>query len=284
MSEPAPRSPSRTALGVLAHRAHHQLYDGEPKLLADPIAERLLGADGRTRLDAGRQRGREGEVAALRTHVLLRSRYAEERLAEAAQRGVRQCVILGAGYDSFAYRQPAWARNLRIFEVDHGATQADKRQRLEAAGVAIPDNLEFVAIDFERTSLEAGLRASRLDFSTPTFFSCLGVFVYLTRPSIDAIFRLVASFPAGSEIAFTFSPSNRSGFSNVAAAAGAAGEPWLTRLSADEVNRDLTALGFQPVDFLEPAKAEAAYFGVPRTDGLRPTRAASVAAAIVGSR
>jgi methyltransferase (TIGR00027 family) len=97
----------------------------------------------------------------------------EERMREAVQRGVRQSVILGAGFDTFAYRQPDWARGLRIYEVDHRGTQREKRQRLERAGIPIPGNLEFVAVDFESVSLCEGLRGSSLDFSQPTFFSCL---------------------------------------------------------------------------------------------------------------
>jgi methyltransferase (TIGR00027 family) len=282
--DPSPRTASRTALGVAAHRAMHKLFDGEPKILDDPVALRLLGDPTPAQLEASRRRPHSPAARDLRTHVVLRSRFSEDRLAAAAGRGVRQAVTLGAGYDSFAYRQPAWASGLRLFEVDQPATQADKRRRLAAAGVDIPSNLAFVAIDFERTSLEDGLRASSLDFSAPTFFSCLGVFVYLTRPAIEAIFRLVAGFPAGSEIAFTFSPSRLGMLSSAALAASAAGEPWLTRLSREDVVKLAGDLGFGPVAFLDPPAAKAAYFTPPRRDGLTAPRVASIAAAIVGPR
>jgi methyltransferase (TIGR00027 family) len=193
------RDASRTALGVAAIRAIHQLLDGEPKILHDPIAARLLDPDVLGAISTGAARTEDPAVRALRSRVVLRSRYAEDRLALAAGRGVRQLVVLGAGLDTFAYRQPCWARQLSIFEVDHPASQADKRARLRRAGVPTPPNLQFAPIDFETISLGGGLRASTLDFRTPTFFSCLGVLVYLTREAVDAVFDLVAGFPSGSE-------------------------------------------------------------------------------------
>jgi len=105
------------------------------------------------RLTADPGRLREPRLAALRCHVVLRSRYAEDRLAAAAAAGVGQAVILGAGFDTFAYRQPAWAAPLRIFEVDQPASQAAKRELLGRAGISAPANLTYVALDFERLPL-----------------------------------------------------------------------------------------------------------------------------------
>ncbi|MGA7448329.1 MAG: class I SAM-dependent methyltransferase [Terriglobales bacterium] len=147
MGDTAPeRNSSRTALGVAALRAAHQLLDGEPKILDDRIAARLLNPDALQQMQSNSARALEPLTQGLRSHVILRSRYAEERMAQAAERGVRQCVILGAGFDTFAYRQPEWSRALRIYEVDHRATQEEKRQRLQSAGIAIPSNLEFVVL------------------------------------------------------------------------------------------------------------------------------------------
>jgi len=275
------RGPSRTALGIAAHRAVHQLVDGQPRILDDPIAARLLD---QPMLDAilSRADAIQSEAArALRSHVILRSRYAEDRLAEAARRGVGQCVILGAGFDTFAYRQPGWAKRLRIFEVDHQASQDEKRRRLDRAGVPIPGNVEFVAIDFETVSLRDGLRASTLDFAGPTFFSCLGVLVYLTAEATDAIFELVARFPAGSEIAFTFS-APRASPSAVALSAAAAGEPWLSAIEPVALERKLLDFGFSAVSFLEPKEAKTAYFPQARLDGLTAPGRISIGAAIVG--
>ncbi len=276
------RATSRTALGVAAIRAMHQTIDGEPKILDDKISARLLGTDASDEIE---QRARTAGGAAaldLRARVLLRSRFAEERLARAVARGVRQFVNLGAGLDTFAYRQPDWATPLRLFEVDHPASQADKRRRLAQAGIAVPDNLSYAAIDFEMTSLADGLAATSLDFAQPTFFSCLGVLVYLARDVVDALFRTVATFPAGSEIAFTFAASESSLASPTAERARAAGEPWLTTFTQDELRRDLTGLGYGTIDFLEQAEASR-YLGQ-RSDALRPPARSSIATAIMGAQ
>jgi len=275
------RTPSRTAIGVAALRAVHQLYDAPPKILDDPIVPSLLDEGARAALAERPAWIDDPATRRLRARLVIRSRFSEERLAAAAARGVRQFVILGAGYDSFAYRQPAWARDIRILEVDHPATQADKRARLAAAGVAPPDNLTFVPIDFEAMSLEEGVRASPLDFAQPAFFSCLGVIVYLTPESVDAIFRLVAGFPPGSEIVFSFS---HSGDNAVAARAAAGGEPWLTHFRRDEITRRLGALGVSNITFLTPAETRRLYFRRPRSDGLEAPPTTFLAAAITGLR
>jgi methyltransferase (TIGR00027 family) len=209
--------------------------------------------------------------------VVLRSRYAEERLAQAVQRGVRQCVILGAGFDTFAYRQPEWARGLRIIEVDHHATQEDKRRRLHSAGIAVPSNLEFVAIDFETASLRDGLRTSGLDFARPAFFSCLGVLIYLSREAVDAVFQLVAAFPAPSEIVFTYSTAE-SAHSELADRVRSLGEPWQTHFDPQTLTQDLHAFGFAAISFLSPEEAEQTYFRG-RSDGLEAPRRGGIASA-----
>jgi methyltransferase (TIGR00027 family) len=289
MGDAAPqRNSSRTALGVAALRAAHHLLDGEPKILHDPIAARLLNPDALQQMRSNPARALEPWAQGLRSHVVLRSRYAEERMARAVERGVRQCVILGAGFDTFAYRQPEWARALRIYEVDHQATQEDKRHRLQAAGIPTPANLEFVAIDFESVSLREGLQSSTLNFSEPAFFSCLGVLVYLTREAADAVFRLVASFPAGSEIVFTFSPPDSSLVDkdavNRAFLAGlvtSLGEPFQTHFDAETLTTDLRTLGFSEISFLSSENADQTYFQG-RSDGLRAPRRGGIGAAIVG--
>lgn len=278
----AHRGPSRTARAVAALRAVHQLFDGEPKLLDDPIAGRILGP-----LAIDRLRGKLTDfmapgILALRSHVVLRSRYAEDRLREAVRRGVRQHVILGAGFDTFAYRQPEWAGALRIFEVDQPASQDEKRSALGAAGVTVPPNLQLIPCDFERESLGDALRGGGLDDTSPAFVSWLGVMVYLREPAADDVFRHVASLPASSEIVFTFAPraENSQGGSRLAAIAGAAGEPWRTYVDPDELLEKLRGFGFSQVALLTPAEAKARYF-MGRSDALPPPRHASIASATV---
>ncbi|HXX49031.1 MAG TPA: class I SAM-dependent methyltransferase [Myxococcota bacterium] len=273
-----PRPASRTAVGVAALRAVHQRRDGSPKVLDDPIAEALIGPEALARVLADDGLYSSPAMRGLRSHVVLRSRFAEDCAEAAVRRGVRQLVMLGAGFDSFAYRQPGWARALRIFEVDHPESQRLKRDRLAAAGIAIPENLAFVPADFERRSLREILAASALDFAAPAIFSCLGVLVYLERPAIEALFRLVASFPAGSELVATFTSSERVAGSAARAAAG--GEPWLSRMDAAEIRSELLRCGFRGVEVLEPEDAARRYFSG-RSDGLSAPPRASIARATV---
>ena len=119
-------------------------------------------------------------------------------------RGVRQFVVLGAGYDTFFARQPEWAHSLKVFEIDQGATQADKLERIAACRMSIPSNVTFGSVDFECESLEDGLRRHGVRLDVPTVFSWLGVTMYLKEPAIDAVLRTVVRFPAGSEIVLTF--------------------------------------------------------------------------------
>jgi methyltransferase (TIGR00027 family) len=273
---------SKSALGVAQLRAVHQFLDGEPKILEDAVVPRLLGAGAVEQLKVDFAAGDMPLRRGLRAEVVLRARYTEELLAVAAHRGVRQYVILGAGLDTFAYRQPDWARCVSIYEVDHLASQDDKRRRLQTAAIAIPENLQFITADFEAAPLHDTLHASRLDFSAPAFFSCLGVLVYLTRRAVDAVFELVAAFPMGSEIVFTFSaPENAT--TELAARLDALGEPWLTHLDPETLSGELGARGFSPVSLLRAEDAERGYF-LNRSDGLRPANIEKIASAVVGER
>src|SRR5262249_44341422 len=118
---------STTALGAAARRAIHQLVDEEPKVFADPLAVRLVEAAAPGTMAEYLKGPCPPELTSSRAGFVLRSRFAEDELATAAAEGVRQYVLLGAGLDTFAYRQPPFARDLRIFEVDHPDTQTWKR-------------------------------------------------------------------------------------------------------------------------------------------------------------
>ena len=142
---------SVTAEGVAIQRALHQTLDAAPKILEDPIAPLLVDLASETnKAYIARVESMTSSVRSpFRAVFVMRSRYTEDCLAESLVRGVRQYVILGAGLDTFAYRQPPWANSIRIYEVDHPASQEWKRERLEAAKVRVPENLIFAPIDFE---------------------------------------------------------------------------------------------------------------------------------------
>ena len=132
-----------------------------------------------------------------------RSRIAEDALAGAVERGIRQIVILGAGLDTFALRNPHQAAGIRIYEVDHPATQAWKRQRLAEAQIALPPWLVFVPVDFERDDVGEKLVAAGFQQNSPAFFTWLGVVPYLTQDAIDRTLNYMSSIQ-NSEVVFDY--------------------------------------------------------------------------------
>ena len=248
-------------------RAVHQLLDAQPLILDDPPSLTLLGEDTTREIKKNHKHHQTPEASVLRTHIVLRSRFAEDRLAESFQRGITQYIILGAGFDTFAFRQPSWANKIKIFEVDHPATQAQKRARLADAGMAIPPNLFFADVDFERESLSDGFKRHGISLIEPAFFSWLGVTPYLQEEAIDAVLRTVACFPAQSEIVFTFSqpPHLLSGkenkfHSSLSKIVEQAGEPFVSYFTHAAIEKKLKDFGFKSVAFLSKEEAEKLYF------------------------
>lgn len=186
-----PNEPSRTALMIARQRAAHQLLDSGA-VLDDPFAIRLLGEDEN---DVLRFAAAHPAASIGRLFTAARSRIAEEALFAAVEGSIRQVVILGAGLDTFALRNAHAAEPIRIFEVDHPATQAWKRQRLADAQLAIPPILTFVPVDFEREDLGGTLAASGFDLNAPAFFTWLGVVPYLTPEAIASTLDFIATIP-----------------------------------------------------------------------------------------
>jgi methyltransferase (TIGR00027 family) len=277
-------SPSRTSLGVAWLRAAHQIVDAEPRILDDPIVSRLLDPRAIDRIRTDPARLQTAGARALRAHVVVRSRYAEDRLREAVARGVRQLVVLGAGLDTFAYRQPPWAAALRVFEVDWAATQTDKRARLARAGVAVPENVTFVPIDFERTAVADALAGHGFDPAAPAFVSWLGVMMYLTRDAIAAVFAFVRALPPSSEIVFSFMPAAADTVTvdgqSFADRVASLGEPLRTHIAPEALVAWLTDMGFGDVTLLTPEDVDVRYIAA-RTDGLQTSRHTTIASARV---
>jgi methyltransferase (TIGR00027 family) len=271
----AERQSSKVALVPAVIRAAHQILDAHPKILDDPVAIGLVEGSSEAEIRAQEPDLQQPLKRLVRSAFVVRSRFVEDQLAEAVRAGVRQYVILGAGLDTFAYRQPAWARPLRIIEVDHPASQAFKRNCLGHAGVAIPDNVAFGPIDFERTTLQEGLGAVAFDPQVPAFFAWLGVTQYLTSAAIEATLQFVRTLPAASGIVFSFVlPDTQLEGDDLQVAtfytalAASYGEPWITRFEPQPLRQWLLTLGFSAVYHLSPALAQARYFAG-RPDGLR---------------
>src|SRR5260370_20060953 len=172
-----PGQPSLTALGAARLRAAHQVLDGA-SILADPLAARILGTGIEVSLDHA---AAHPSGPRLRWFIAARSRIAEDALNVAVNDGATQLVVLGAGLDTLAYRTPL-ARRLRIFEVDHPATQARKREMLAAASIAVPDTLTFVAVDFERQTLAQQLQSAGFASPRRGAFHRGGVRPLMSRP------------------------------------------------------------------------------------------------------
>jgi len=264
--------PSITAQSTATLRAAHQILD-QPRILDDPLALRIIGTQAESAVRANPQG--DARLATLRAFVALRSRYAEDELARAVQRGVRQYVILGAGLDTFAYRSPYPGSRLRVFEVDHPATQSWKHTRLQEAGIAIPESLTFVPIDFEKQTLADGLRRAGFKADEPAFFSLLGVVIYLTKDAVMETLKFVASLPSGSGIVFDYalplsalSESQRATREVLARRVAAIGEPWITYFDPPSLASELRQLGFKHVEDVGPGEAHDRYFK-DRQDGLR---------------
>jgi methyltransferase (TIGR00027 family) len=251
---------SFTSLGAAYLRAAHQVFEAQPLLLDDPVALPLLGPEALKLIQDTADNYRTPEMLALRSHIVLRSRFTEDRLAAAVSRGITQYVILGAGFDTFAFRQPSWAKNMKIIEVDHAGTQSMKRSYIVAAGLAIQENIVFADIDFEHESLRDGLLKHNISMDEPTFFSWLGVMMYLKEETIDAVLRSVAMFPAGSEIVLSFRPPPGDSSLPLAQSVASLGEPWLSYFKPDALETKLHRAGFSKVEFLSPAEAEVRYF------------------------
>jgi methyltransferase (TIGR00027 family) len=271
--------PSRTALRVALRRAAHQLFDAPPLVLDDPIAIPILGLHARelerTPDPAPGHKARPFSIG-LRAFLVARSRYAEDQLAHAVTRGVHQYVLLGAGLDTFAYRNPH--TNLRVFEVDHPATQQWKRELLAVSSLPTAANLTYVPVDFETQSLPAQLAAAGLDPTQPAFFAWLGVVPYLTLPAFRATLAFIAAQPPGSGIVFDYGqpraalpPLEQLAHDSLAARVQLAGEPFRLALTPRDAAFELA--DFYDLEDLGTPELNSLYFAH-RTDSLRMLGAA----------
>jgi methyltransferase (TIGR00027 family) len=209
----------------------------------------------------------------LRAFAAVRSRYVEDRLAEFVARGGSQYVVLGAGLDTFAYRNPY--PGLRVFEVDFPATQQGKRAMLAEAAIAVPGSLTFVPLDLEHHTLAEDLGAAAFDARRPAFFGWLGVIPYLPLETFRATLDTIARLPAGSGVGFdyavapeTLSTGGRTAFDALAARVAAAGEPFQLFFTPEELERELRRAGFQRFEQLDYRQLNERYFR-DRVDGLK---------------
>jgi methyltransferase (TIGR00027 family) len=267
-----------------AARAAHLIVDDDPPIFADTLAVAMLGDRADEFIGFHRAHGTHPVLSGARTQVTCRSRYTEDCLARGIANGISQYVILGAGLDSFACRSPL-AAQVRVFEVDHPATQEWKRQVLTA-----PDGLTLVPVDFTADSLGERLAQARFDFTAPALVSWLGVTMYLDEDAIGQTLAVVGGFAPGSElIADYMLPAGLRDAAGdmyaelVGQASAERGEPWLSCLAPDEMAALLNRHGFGTIqDVSQRDMIPAAAWQ--RSDSLRPVELSRIAHASVPGR
>lgn len=260
--------PSRTALRVATRRAAHQILD-RPLILDDPLALRIIGSEEASKLSATTE---DAASRGMRAFMAVRSRFAEDQLANSIGSGITQYVVLGAGLDTFACRNPH--TGLRVFEIDHPATQQWKREQLQAAGIPIPSQAVFVPIDFEREMLGDALERSGFQVDQPAFFSWLGVVPYLSERAFDDTSRFIAAMPKPSGVVFDYGVARsalnwreRLVLDALAARVAAAGEPFRLFFEPEQLAAQLQRIGFDHIEDLGSAELNSRYFSG-RADGL----------------
>jgi methyltransferase (TIGR00027 family) len=251
-----------------------RIKSSKAAIFSDPLAVRILAStDQAIASDAELHPRRR----LMRLFIAVRGRFAEDAVAAAVARGVRQLVVLGAGLDTFAYRNPYTtdSQRLAVFEVDHPATQAWKRRRLARARIAIPASLAFAPVDFEKDRLLDALLSAGFDPAQRSFFVWLGVVPYLTREAIAGTLALIGGLPGGAEVVFDYSdppatldPALRATQARRARRVAAIGEPFLSHFEPAELHADLAAAGFAEIDDLDPQALTTGYVrpGAPAPD------------------
>jgi len=247
-------------MGAAFQRAAHLVVDGEPKIFTDVLAQRLLGLS-----DDDVVRTREHFPVSTSTWV-LRSRFAEDRLADAVTRGVSQYVILGAGLDTFAYRATGALGTVRVFEVDTPESQSWKRRRLEELDVVIPPTSVFVPCDFETQSVADAFARSSFDRDKPAFVSWLGVTQYLNRAAIGETLSWIAGLGPATEVVFTHCAPDARSHPSVRYAEQT-GAQFVSFFAPNEMETLLHEVGFAATQPLKPEEAHTMYFSG-RTDAL----------------
>jgi methyltransferase (TIGR00027 family) len=266
---------SLTAHKVAMMRAAHQIFDN-PKIFDDPIALSIVGTQSASEIYAEKRKYKTRLHSYLRAIVVARSKFVEDELPDAIKHGIHQYVILGAGLDTFAYRNPYSASELKIFEVDYSATQDWKCQQLNTAKIPLPETLTFVPIDFESQSLAGQLREAGFRTDEPSFFSWLGVTMYLTRETMMKTMKYISSStPPSSRIVFDYTivPASqnflrRLVFYSLARKLAKIGEPWKSFYDPKSLIMDLKSIGFTQAEDISPEKINEQFFKN-RSDKLR---------------
>jgi methyltransferase (TIGR00027 family) len=272
--ESAPVAAEQTAVRVALWRALHLLLDAAPHVIEDEIGLRLAAPD------EGWQRRPDMHpegTAPFRASIVGRARFIEDLVAEEADRGVDQYVLLGAGLDTFAQRRPELASRLQIFEVDRPGPQEWKRRRLIELGYGVPSWLHLVPVDFEAgASWPERLTGQGFALGKPALVASTGVSMYLTRQANQETLHQVAQLAPRSTLAMTFlvplelaGPEAREGLERSAKGARASGTPFISFFEPQELVKLALEAGFRDARHVSAQDLTQRYFAS-RSDGLRP--------------
>lgn len=272
-------TPSSTAYRVALRRAAHQIAD-QPLVFADPLALRILGLDanGCDPLEVNKylRAPKRPSSKGLRAFLVARARFAEDTVHLAVAAGVHQYVILGAGLDTFAYRNPY--PQLTVFEVDHPSTQRWKRTLLRQANIPLPSRTIYVQADFQQGHVAECLKQAGFDPAQRTVFAWMGVVPYLQRSALEAMLQDLARGAAHSVLLMDYHLPRRAlpaeeqlEFDSLAARVAATGEPFETWLEPAEARELLASHGWQVRQDLCRESINDRYFAG-REDGLAVLR------------
>ena len=267
---------SITALMSSFGRAFHTENEEHP-VFTDHLAKNLMAAEEYAAVQSyllGRAQFFEPEIdpaawepkellrRLVNVHIapspLCRAAYTQKALNTAVLTGAKQYAILGAGLDTFAFREPEFISKYRVFEVDHPLTQADKKERIARAGWTVSDNLTFIPVDFTKDSLAERLLADGFDPSRKSFFSWLGVTYYLSAEAIDTMLSALSGLCAdGSTLVFDYPDENffaapEPRVQNTIMMAKAGGEPMQSAFSYGALETLLEKHGFLIYELLTP--------------------------------
>jgi methyltransferase (TIGR00027 family) len=260
--------------------------DQEPRIFADPLAVALLGERADELISYHTRHGTHPVLVGARVQVTCRSRYTQDVLALAAAAGVRQYVILGAGLDSFAYRAGGLAAALRVFEVDHPASQQFKQAALRNAGIGVPARVRFVPADLAAGSpavtltLTGALAEAGFDASEPAVVAWLGVTMYLTPEAVAGTLTALGGLAPGSEVIADYllpegerDEAGATYATLVAQASAEQGEPWRSFFTPAQITALAYGSGFDAVRSVRQRDAVPAALWQ-RADSLRPSELA----------
>jgi methyltransferase (TIGR00027 family) len=263
--------PDSTAVRTALWRALHVQADAKPHILEDEIGLKLIAP-----ADDWQQRPDMKFTKRLRASIIARARFIEDLIIEQSKQGITQCVILGAGLDTFAQRRPGIASKLQVYEIDKPDTLIWKQQRLIELGFDVPAYLHFVPVDFETTSWWSQLLEAGFDTGKPAVVACTGVSLYLTKDAIADTLNQMAKLSEGSTLAMTFylpiellDKEDKPMQEMAEKGARAAGTPFVSFFKTNEILAMADNAGFKEAKTISTKDMEELYFKN-RSDNLLP--------------